>query len=344
MPIGSELNETLPAVGDSPSVAASRIIDTFQKLVAAVEGKVNTSVIQANANLDMLGYQVQRVGTVAFENQAGAPATSGYLARYNNDLWWVHPSGAFKITDGVHLNATAIGGFSGDFGLGTEKVEYDATLDRYEFYDAPGDFSGVMGDRMIIMGSGGGECTLDSTATTAVGWTFPDTPAAAGLMQADTSANITVSPTVAYKLTLSVLPATPDDEVMQCIQTAVASSGSITKSNTGIAVGGGGATFAVDISGIPVGNRIKALKADVLKSTGGTATIRLRKRTVSGGVAGLTTIGTDGTTTDSGASAVPLDKSGLTEVVTTRASYIAEIILPASGDTLVGFCVIHDRT
>lgn len=343
MPIGSDLGETLPVVGDGASTAAARIIDTFQKLIAAVEGRVNTSVLTSNADLDMLGYFLKHVGAVELQNQSAVPSVPRYLQVFGDDLYYVNPAGAVKITDGVTLNASGIGGIGGDYGLSDEIVEYDATNDRYEFYDHVSDFSAIMGSHVIIRGTGGGDCTLDSSATSAVGWTFPDTPAAEGIVTANTSANISVSPTVGFKVTFSVLPNTPDDEVMQSLHNAFATSGVIAQNQNGISATSG-STFTLDIQGIPVGNRIKALKISMLRLAAGTASIKLRKRVITGGVAGLSDVGTAATTTTTdAANAVTLDKTGLTETVTARTSYVAEIILPNAGDALIGFSVIHDR-
>src|SRR5690348_11997960 len=102
MPVGSDLNMTLPAVGDSPSTAAAAIIDSFERLRDAVEGDVPGAAVDVSANFDLQANGLLNTAFVDFDNLAdnndGQP---GYLFRFENNLWFVHPDGAFQVTDGV---------------------------------------------------------------------------------------------------------------------------------------------------------------------------------------------------------------------------------------------------
>lgn len=341
MPIGSDLNTTFPAVGDSPSVAAAAIIDTLDKLVDAVEASVPVSALDANASLDMDGHAISGVAYVGMDNEAAIETTPGRLHRYGDDLYWVHTTGSVKITDGTGLNASGIGGIGGDFGAGPEYVDYDAALDRYEFFDGPGDMSSVMGDKVILKTSTG-ECTLTTDTATDVTYTLPAAPASDGLMQATTAGAISVSPTVAPRITFTIFPNHGEVEVIVPLSNFESLTGSWAKAN-GKIIATGASTMLMYLD-VPVGSRIKELHLRMSRSaTAGTASIKLVHWVESGAdVLTKTDIGTAATSAST-TGFYNLDKTGLTQVVATDEQYAAEIALPATNDYVRSLTVVIDR-
>ena len=194
MPIGSSLNATPPERGDSPSLAASRIIDTFNRLVAAVEGPVPSAALDVTGDIDLQLHGLENVGQIALGNMAdndeGLP---GWVFRYNNNLWFVHPDGAFQITDGVGLNAAGIGGIGGDYGAGSESVEYVLADQEYIFLDAPGDYSdiAVRGVRFVGDTTGYVRVRADVTVDSNVEWLLKEPSATTSQLVVQTSAGVT---------------------------------------------------------------------------------------------------------------------------------------------------------
>lgn len=342
MPIGSDLNTTLPEVGDSPSTAASRIIDTFEKLIAAVEGTVPVSVLTASGHIEMAGTSgINDAAYLELADSVGVSSTVGQLQRFNGNLYWVSPSGTVQITDGASLNAAATGGIGGDYGTGPEVLEYDATNDRYEAYDGPGDLSGLMGDRLILQAAAG-ECTITTNTASNVTWTFPAAPAADGLMQATAAGAISVSATVAPRITFSILPNHPSDEVSIPLVVYLATSGVAVQGAAGIVASGAAATFLVPLTGLSTGGRIKEIKTRMRRAGAGTASVQLVQFGEAAGSFFIETIGTASTTTTTN-QIIDLDKTGLTQAIEARKSYFAQIILPVANDTLGGLTVVYDR-
>lgn len=342
MPIGSDLNTTLPEVGDSPSTAASRIIDTFEKLITAVEGTVPMSVLTASGHIEMAGASgINDAAYLELADSVGISTTVGQLHRFDGNLYWISPAGTVQITDGAGLNAAATGGIGGDYGAGAEVLEYDATNFRYEAYDSPGDLSGLMGDRVVLQ-TGVGECTLTTNTATNVTWTFPAAPAADGLMQATTAGAISVSTTVAPRITFSILPNHPSNEISIPLVVYLATSGVAVQGATGILASGAATTFLVPLTGLSVGGRIKEIKARIQRGAAGTASVRLVQFGESAGAFFIETIGTASTSTTAG-QIIDLDKTGLTQTIEARKSYFAQIILPVANDTLGGLTVVYDR-
>lgn len=193
--IGSDLNATLPEPGvDSPSVAAAKIVDTLERLVEAVEGNVPSAALDVTTDLDLQTHGLQNVGVVGFGNLAdnddGLP---GYLFRYQNNLWFVHPDGAFPLTDGTGLNAAGIGGIGGDYGSGAESVEYDNSADEYIFLNGPGDFSdlAVRGVRFVAPVTGSILVRADSTVTADDEWLLKAPTATTSQLVVQTAAGAT---------------------------------------------------------------------------------------------------------------------------------------------------------
>lgn len=149
MPIGSDLNVDVPNFVvppvDSPTQAAAKIVDALEKLVAACEGDVPGAALDISAELDFQAQGATGVAHVGLDNLADENSNDpGEIFRFGNDLFFVHPDGVVKITDGTGLNAAGIGGIGGDYGTGPESVEYENTTDEYSFLDAPGNFSDIL--------------------------------------------------------------------------------------------------------------------------------------------------------------------------------------------------------
>lgn len=340
MPIGSDLNTTFPAVGDAPATAAAAILDTLDKLVDAVEGSVPVSALSGNADLDLDGHALDGVGYVGFDQAIANETTPGRLHRFGDDLYWVHTAGVVKITDGTGLNASGIGGIGGDFGLGPESVDYDATLDRFEFYDGPGDLSSVMGDKVILK-TAAGECTITTDTATDVTYTLPAAPADNGLMQCTMGGVVSVSPTVSTLITFSTVPNHGDIEVPIPLPLYEGLTGSWSQAN-GRIVATGASTLLFYLP-VPVGCRIKELRLRMSRAAAGTASVKLVHWVESGAdVLTLTDIGTAATSASS-AGFYNLDKTGLTQVVATDEQYAALIALPVSNDYVRSFSVVYDR-
>lgn len=195
MPIGSDLNLTLPEVGDAASVAAARIVDTLEKLAAACEGDVPGAAVDISANLDLQANGVTSTAFVGLDNLADSnDGLPGYLFRYQNNLWFVHPDGAFQVTDGVGLNASGIGGIGGDYGAGDESVDYDATNDWYNFTDHPGDWSDlrVNGIRLKDPSAGSIRLIADTASVSSdQDWAFKALAATTSGIVTQTSAGVT---------------------------------------------------------------------------------------------------------------------------------------------------------
>lgn len=193
--IGSSLNATLPEPGtDSPSVAAARIVDTLRRLVDAVEGRVPSAAIDVTADLDMQTHGLQNVGMVGFGNLADSnDGLPGYLFRYQNNLWFVHPDGAFPLTDGTSINAAGIGGIGGDYGSGAESVEYDAAEDEYVFLDAPGDYADLVARGVKYMGPSTGSVLVrtDPLVSTDGEWLLTNPTATTSQLVVQTAAGVT---------------------------------------------------------------------------------------------------------------------------------------------------------
>lgn len=370
MPIGSELNETLPAVGDSAAVAAARIIDTFEKIIEAVEGEVSTAALDMDNNLEMNAHAVRNASAVELVD--GFTSAVGGLYRSVNDLWWVHPDGAFKITDGVGLNAAGVGGIGGDYGAGDETLDYDATNDRYDFLDDAGDFSDIRTTKVWLRdAASGADAKLNYVGAAGPTWTLSDLSGSAGLALVSATGTVTVGTTIAPALTLSAAATFNSTVALNAAATfAVAptfavgaepkhgeyaqtvSLGNFLWATAAVSAGvdglsvTGATTMYIDLD-LPVGHRITGLGATVLRSaSAGTASIRLWRRYPTGFGIGHgiqdDPIDTAATITDTNGVFI-LDKLGLTTTVTNRETYQAQVILPTSGDALASLEVYYDK-
>lgn len=140
MPIGDPVVQPIPAVGTAGTSYATQLVNFLTETRTRLEAKVPMGSLLVGL-LDMANNAIASLQYVGLYDQASVPSTPvGSLQRYNGNLWYVSPSGAFQITNGAALNSTAVKGFTGDYGSPNpaEARFVDADL-RYNFYD---DYSG----------------------------------------------------------------------------------------------------------------------------------------------------------------------------------------------------------
>jgi hypothetical protein len=140
MPIGSPLGVTLPVVEVTPGPAwASLVNQALQALIDSVEAKVTPAGISIDADLDAKGQAVTGLDRLRLQNRGALSGPTNARSLYVRDGELYYNDGAgneVKLTDGGSLNAAALGGFTGDYGLGAEAAHYSAAATRFRFTSA----------------------------------------------------------------------------------------------------------------------------------------------------------------------------------------------------------------
>lgn len=136
MPIGDSMSgQPIPVVGEAGTGYASKIVAFLTEVKNRLEAKVPTGSILMSA-LDFVNNPVQNAKYVGLYEQTGAPTTPvGSLQRYQDNLYYVGPSGAVRITSGTQLDAAGIGGIGGDYAA-PAGFNYDlAALEYFAYSD-----------------------------------------------------------------------------------------------------------------------------------------------------------------------------------------------------------------
>lgn len=115
--VGDSMSGTpIPAVGSAGTGYATKIVNFLTEVKTRLEARLPMSSLLIGV-LDMANNAIQNIAYAGLYEQASTPtAPLGSLQRYNNDLYYVGPSGAVRITNDADLNATGIGGITGDYG------------------------------------------------------------------------------------------------------------------------------------------------------------------------------------------------------------------------------------
>jgi hypothetical protein len=192
MPVGSALNATPPLLTDLESVATAKIVDTFSRLIAAVESTVPVAAITfAGSALDLQGGGLTNASYMQLLNQSVAPTVAGSVYAIGGDLYFLSGVGAVRITAGGAIDSGSIGGIVGDYGgVNPARVTYIDAEGAYEFTQDPGVVASVRAGEYQIKN---GASTMTLRATGAGTWTFPAPPAALALMAVQSNGNITVT-------------------------------------------------------------------------------------------------------------------------------------------------------
>lgn len=211
MPIGDTITDPIPAVGTAGTLYATELVAFLTEVKARLEADVPMSSLLVGV-LDMSNNHIANVDYLGLYAKTAVPSTPvGSLQRYQNNLYYVSNSGAVRLTNGAALDATSVGGITGDYG-GTNPAQLrfvDADKAYYHYDDYAGLAWAYMAGRGVDIYGG-----LTSTTRVRITWagsanpsytlTLPATvPVAAAALQMATDGTVTASSTFTGDLTAS---------------------------------------------------------------------------------------------------------------------------------------------
>lgn len=216
---GQPLDLDIPVASEAFYPAFVKIIAALQTIETDLEADVVPSEIDfSQGDVDLAGNDLLGAQSVQLEPAAattGYPSGSAILV--GGEWYLVTDDGAVQVTSGGGLNAAGIGGIVGDYGgLNPAKVTYVDSSEVYQFTDAPGDWSNIECDSLIVHGASAAYTISLSDAavsnkTLLITSTFVPTAAGRALLTCDESGNlrsteggsVTISPTIAADVILS---------------------------------------------------------------------------------------------------------------------------------------------
>lgn len=302
MAIGDAINQPIPAVGTAGTTYATQLVDFLNEVKARLIAKVPLSSLLIGT-LDMANNGLQNVAYLGLYNQDDQPASPvGSLAVYQNNLWFVSTAGAFSLTNGASLNASAVKGFTGDYGSPNPAEARFTDLDKtFYFYD---DYAGGAWAytrqryaELANAATGSVRLRLAFTGPDSYTLTFPTAvPGARTVVQMDANGDLVLSNTFNTVHTINYGP------------------------YSGLARTSGGVFSLTDNMGasgiwnIPVdireGSTITSWKVNVDKATSGANTITARLHKVNAATGSSTALGAAQTSTATGD--VTLTETGVT--------------------------------
>lgn len=137
--IGDTITETAPAVGTSGPGYATTINAILTELRARLIKKIPMSALLTNSDLDLNGHALLNAAYITLLDESVSPSgvlsPTNRIAAFDGNLWWISPEGALQISDGPNLNASGVGGITGDYsGAGPMEFRYDLANTRYDAF------------------------------------------------------------------------------------------------------------------------------------------------------------------------------------------------------------------
>lgn len=273
--IGDPLTSDIPLVGSSGTAYATAVNEFLEEVKERLEASVPLSSIDIG-ELDMANNDILNAHGVGLYPQASATSDTGVIQNIGGDLYWVSTSGAVQITTGADINASGIGGITGDYGgVDPAQLRFVGADQTYYFYDdySTGAWAYARARGFEIAGG------ATSTARVRIIWagsssytiTLPTAaPAARAMLQMDTSGNITATNTLATNQSITLAGTGTykhgDHQITQNAAVAFRQyNGTVTQTgNIGTALGvqlsasGGQAVFYV--TGLKKDDRIKSIR------------------------------------------------------------------------------------
>lgn len=321
--------------------------------------KVPTAGLNINADLPMAGFGMTNVKVVdlaaVLSSSVTAYATALFVNSSDNELYWRTSGGSnVQLTSGTSLNASLLGGFTGDYGTGGSAANYNSGTSIFNFIRAANHRAFLdTSDIRLFQGTSGITNAVKIRSPNALAasydWIFPTAlPAAQRLLSMSTGGQVehgaaaampalltleagatasvnqsfTVSGTGKYKRGPRVRPINPSG--------GAAGNGTAVPINTTGAQVQLNEVFLVNLD-MHEGERLTQVQARVLPDGAGDI-IRMRVYRVDASGSGIpsrTQLGADQSSV-SGTTSQTLTQSGLTETVgTSLFTYHVEFVTTA---------------
>ena len=142
---GNPLNLVYPTVGEATSTAVAKLIAMFQVLQADIEAKILPSEFSWTSDLTAQGHSLSNLSKIQLDNLASAAGLpTGTVYMQSGDIFVQTASGAVRLTLNGQINASGLGGISGDFGgSNPARVTYTDLTDTYAFTADTNDYSEI---------------------------------------------------------------------------------------------------------------------------------------------------------------------------------------------------------
>lgn len=202
-------NQTIPPVGSAGTNYARDITLFLTEVKQRLEDPVPLSSVTIT-DLDMGNNAISNVKSLGLYQQVNSPTTPvGSIQRYGGNLYWVSSGGAVQITNGAALNASGIGGLTGDYGGANPAqlrfVDADATYYAYDDY-AGATWAGIFAKQFDVSGDGVGNQRVRISWAGSASYTLELPVALPGsqlMLQMEADGTMVASNTLASALTIT---------------------------------------------------------------------------------------------------------------------------------------------
>lgn len=142
---GTPLTLDYPVIGEPIATALGKLIAILQALQADIEPKILPSEFSWTSDLSAQGHALSSLSKIQLDEIASAAGLpTGTLYIDDGDLWVQTSSGSVRITLAGQINASGLGGISGDFGgSNPARVTYTDLTDTYAFTADTNDWSAI---------------------------------------------------------------------------------------------------------------------------------------------------------------------------------------------------------
>lgn len=132
--IGTNLNLTLPQLGDTIATIVSKTATALSAIQTSIADKATQAGLNLNSDISFLGNRATNVGGVVMVD-GNNPTAAGSIYYHSGEFYAIDATGTIKLTNLGALNASGIGGIGGDYGGVNPALEsYDNTTGQYRFY------------------------------------------------------------------------------------------------------------------------------------------------------------------------------------------------------------------
>lgn len=199
--VGTDLNLDLPQLNEPLAQIVSKTRAALSSIEDSLADKVTSSALNINAALSFGGNHLTNLGGVVLVD-GNVPVAEGSIYYTDGKFYVRDAAGPIQLTANGAINLAAVGAIGGDYGAGSESVEYDLASGEYRFKKSENEWASLVAKDVVLVedsAEGGDYVRITIPALTAsYDLTLPaQPPARTTMLQMDDAGGIIVSNTLA---------------------------------------------------------------------------------------------------------------------------------------------------
>ena len=162
--IGTDPSLDLPTLSDTLTTIVSKLVTALSVVATSITDKATPAALNITSNLSVGGQHLTNVGGIILATGNAPTAAGSFYYSTDGSFYLKDATAAIKITEAGAINLSAFGGIGGDYGGGTESLNFDLVSQQYRLKATTTEWADVVVDDVLLMEPAAGANFIRLTA------------------------------------------------------------------------------------------------------------------------------------------------------------------------------------